>query len=376
MALWRKRPGAADEVISAGDGADASGAADSRLVLVTFCNTVASPVCSFALVDLATQYVRRLSFDYDRETDYGATGITTLHDGSLALALPGSKRLLRLGPELESLSQYRDDAFADLHSLTTCGDSLYVASTGRDTILELQVMTDTFEARDVHRLSDALDDTLHVNSACFYRGELIASIFGDSWRDQPVGAPVGAVVSLATGEHLWTGFRHPHTLTVHEGTLFALDSYSGQVERLEGGAKRTVVAKFDGYLRGLAVLSDGYVVGLSAQRLRSRGLGTVNEGLGTALNRGSGLLVYSDNWDLLEMVDLSWFGQEIYDVMACPAGIAAPTVEDTLEAAKARSEQLQLTWQVPPGGAVPPPPSGRLWETSQGRRLSDVEDAT
>lgn len=333
------------------------------LVLVTFCNTVASPVCSFALVDTATHHVRRLGFDYQRQSDHGATGLAELHDGSYALALPGSRRLLRLSETLEPLGSYRDQAFDDLHSLAYCGDTLYATSTGRDCVLEVQVFEDRFEPRTAHNLTEQMKDTLHVNSVCFYKGEMIASIFGIDWRAQGVGAPVGAVIALETGEPIWTGFRHPHTLTYEEGVLYILDSYSGQVERLDDNGGRTVAAKFDGYLRGLSFHGDGYaVVGLSARRLRSRGLGTANEDSGGPTSRRTGLLVYSPDWELLDVIDLSWFGPEVYDITPCPAGIPAPTIEDTLEASKTRSEQLALTWQIPDGGPVPPPPSGRGWE--------------
>jgi hypothetical protein len=323
-------------------------------VLVTFCNTVAAPESSFALVDLATGYVRELPFGY-HIADFGVTGLLRLPDSTLALTLPGTHRVLRLGPDLSITGQYVDPLIDDPHSLAARGDSLFLSSAGKDAVLELRPAERGFEKAGHFDLTSAGRDTLHVNSVCIHEGELLASVFGQDWRDHPVGTPLGAVISIERREVLTGGLRQPHTLVSHSGDLYILESLTGSVIRIHEDGATDVCVKHAGYLRGLTFFDGGALVGVSGGRRRSRGLGTLNVQTTHDPHR-SGLLVYTPDWQLEEFHDLSWFGSEIYDVLLLEEETAPPTIEETLHAAKHRATQLQGTWEAPPEGPRPPGP--------------------
>jgi hypothetical protein len=341
--------------------------------LVTFCNTVASPESSVVLVDMETGHLREVGFDYVVE-DFGATGLAWLEDGTLAMALAGSRRILRMSPALDIVGQVYDAAMADLHSITWQGDTLYAAATGRDMVLALRILTEAFEPAAAHMFSDSDGDTMHVNSVCSHQGQILVSAFGRNWRDHPVGSPIGEIVALDDRRVVSSSLAHPHSLVSHGGQLYVLGSFSGTVERVEPGGDRVVCATYPGYLRGLAFFEGGALVGISAPRSRSRGLGTINA-VGDSFDPCCAILWFGPDWELVKRVDLSWYGREIFDI-ALVAGAGTPTVEDTLGAAKHRSVQLDASWEAPLGGPVPPSQGGRPSGEPQRLLTAPTADAT
>ena len=325
----------------------------ANLVLVSFTNAVASPESLLALVDISTGYLRRVDFLYELN-DFGATGITRLSDGSLIVALAGSQRLVRLSTSLVPESEFRHEAITDVHGLTRRDESLYAVSTGTDSVLEFRVLSSgQFELLRSYALTHSSVDSLHVNSACVYQGRVLVSMFGANWRNYPVGSPIGDVIDLETRQPVSRGLRHPHTLSPASDALYILSSYSGTVERLAPNGERTVCASYSGYLRGMSVFDRGAVVGVSAGRRRSRGLGTENVDMPGFTDR-CGVLLFDDNWELVKFVDLTWFGREIFDLLLVQGPVVAPSVQDTLAAAKHRSLQLEASWEAPVGGPVRP----------------------
>lgn len=322
------------------------------LALVTFCNAVASPESLVALVNLATGNVREIGFDYQL-TDYGATGVTYLPDGSLVIGLSGSRRLIRLSPEFTVGSQYGDDALEDVHSLAVRDDSLFAAATGKDALLEYRIEADNLVPLAAHRLSEADSDTAHVNSVCIHQGRVLISMFGQAWRDHPVGSPTGAIIDLADRSVVSDSLTHPHTLVSSEDRLYVLGSFSGTVEQVHPSGERSLCAQYPGYLRGMAFFEQGALVGVSGRRRRSRGLGTLNVA-GPEFDQRCGVIWFSPQWDVAQFTDLSWFGREIFDVTIVKGSPELPTVADSFAAARHRSRQLDRSWEAPPEGPLPP----------------------
>ena len=323
------------------------------LALVTFCNAVASPESLFALVDISTGDLREVPFDYVF-ADFGATGLAWLPDGTLVLGLPGSCRLTLLSPDLEMIGHYTDDALDDVHSIAVRGDSLFAVATSRDSVLEYRVDANAFEPVTTHKLTDSGSDTVHVNSVCVHQGRVLVSVFGGSWRDHPVGSPIGAIIDLEDRRVVSTGLSHPHTLvSVDDDGLYVLGSFSGTAERVHPDGRRTLCAKYPGYLRGLSFFNGSALVGVSGRRKRSRGLGTVNVA-GPEFDQRCGIIWFSPEWEVERFIDLSWFGREIFDVALVDPTLVAPSPMDSLAAAKHRCVQLESSWEAPPGGPVPP----------------------
>jgi len=321
---------------------------DEVLALVTVCNAVASPESLFGLVNLSTGDLREVPFDYV-VADHGATGLAYMTDGSLAVGLPGSCRLIRLSPDLTVVSHDADDALDDVHSIAVRGDSLFAVATSRDSVLEYRIRPDHLEPVGVHRLTEADRDTLHVNSVCVHQGRVLVSTFGENWRDHPVGSAIGSIIDLEDRRSVSTALSHPHTLVSFDEELFVLGSFSGTVEKVHYNGERTLCARYPGYLRGLSFFEGGALVGVSGRRRRSRGLGTINAA-GPEFDQRCGVIWFSPEWEVEQFVDLSWFGREIFDVMFTAHAPVTPSILDTLAAAKHRSIQLDASWEAPPGG--------------------------
>jgi hypothetical protein len=328
------------------------GSASEPMVVVTFCNAVASPESLFAIVDLSTGDLREIPFGYEF-SDHGATGLAWLPDGTLLLGLPGSCRLTRLSADLTLLGHYSDDALDDIHSIAVRGDSLFAVATSKDSVLEYRVGADAFEPVTTHKLTDAGSDTVHVNSVCIHQNRVLVSVFGDNWRDHPVGSPIGAVIDLEDRRVVTASLSHPHTLVSDGDNLYVLGSFSGTAEKVHPDGRRSLCAKYPGYLRGLSFFEGGALVGVSGRRKRSRGLGTVNVA-GPEFDQRCGVIWYSREWEVDRFVDLSWFGREIFDVALVDPVLVAPSPMDSLAAAKHRCVQLESSWEAPPGGPVPP----------------------
>jgi uncharacterized protein (TIGR03032 family) len=87
----------------------------------------------------------------------------------------------------------------------------------------------------------------------------------DGWRDRR--ADGGVVVDVATGEIAASGLSMPHSPRLHDGTLWMLNSGTGEVGRVMDGAFAPL-AFCPGFVRGLAFHEGTVVVGLSKPRHR------------------------------------------------------------------------------------------------------------
>jgi hypothetical protein len=328
----------------------------SSAALVTFCNTgptperqtpVNYPHCDCALVNLSTGDVREISLG-----DQGASGMAYVEGGEAIIAVQADSSLVRLSPQLRVLDRHLDDRLIDTHSLAATASSLFAVSTGRDCVLEYQRGEDHLELRTIHRLTESGTDTLHVNSVCVHQGRVLVSMFGEGWRDQPVDALTGSIIDLESRQVVSTSIRHPHSLFSKHDTLYVLGSAFGTVEQILPGGERIVCVTYPGYLRGLSVFEGGALVGVSRQRHLSRGPGkeTVDR------RDHCGILRFDQNWELIDFVDLSWVGPEIFEIAPAISGISVPATQDTLTTAKRRIGLFEAAWRAPSGTQAPPLP--------------------
>lgn len=75
------------------------------------------------------------------------------------------------------------------------------------------------------------------------------------------------MLDIETREPVATGLSMPHSPRLHDGTLYVLNSGTGEFGRIDLGAGRFEPIDFClGYLRGLSFLGGFAVVGLSLPR--------------------------------------------------------------------------------------------------------------
>lgn len=319
----------------------------SPAALVTFSNIGPTPErrtplnyphSDCALVNLATGDVRGISLG-----DQGASGLAYVGGGETIIAIQAGSCLVRLSSQLRILSRHFDDRLIDTHSLAATGRTLFAVSTGRDCVPEYQIGNDHLELRTVHRLSQATADTLHVNSICIHQGRVLVGMFGEGWRKQATDAQTGLILDLGSRQTVSTSIRHPHSLCSTHDHLYVLGSSDGTVEQVHPGGERTVCARFPGYLRGLSIFEEGAIVGVSRNRHPSRAPNAENVDA-ASFEDYCGVLRFNKGWDLIDFVDLSWLGPEIFDIALVSPAIPAPTTQDTFATAKHRIALFESAW--------------------------------
>ncbi|MBK7824901.1 TIGR03032 family protein [Nannocystis sp.] len=177
----------------------------------------------------------------------------------------------------------------------------------------------------------AAEDRCHLNGLALEHGApAFATLVGrsdvaDGWRDHRRSG--GCVYDLRTSEPVCEGLSMPHSPRLHDGRLWLLEAGSGQlgwVDRERGRFER--VAFLPGYARGLCIVGDHAVVGLSKLR-RSRTFADLE--LGEQLSaRGAeprcGLMVIDlRSGDAVHWLRLDGVVEELYDVAALP-GVQRP----------------------------------------------------
>ena len=147
----------------------------------------------------------------------------------------------------------------------------------------------------------------------------------DGWREHRRRG--GCVYDVRSNELVCEGLSMPHSPRLHRDRLWLLEAGSGQlgfIDRASGRFER--VAFLPGYARGLCIVGDHAVVGLSKLR-RSRTFADLE--LGEQLEaRGAeprcGLMVIDlRSGDAVHWLRLDGIVEELYDVAALP-GVRRP----------------------------------------------------
>jgi hypothetical protein len=108
-------------------------------------------------------------------------------------------------------------------------------------------------------------------------------------------------------------------LTEIDGSLFFLESKTGNVHRISKTGKDEIILQLRSYLRGLTHDRKYLYIGGSARRKKSRSKGTLNVPETPDPDLARSLMFRVDKATLTwEMRDLTVFGLEIYDLLVLP----------------------------------------------------------
>ncbi len=155
----------------------------------------------------------------------------------------------------------------DPHSLIQVGNELAVCSTGTNEIIFLNA--DGAELRRWSPQPNAEPDSWHLNGLSCHEGRLYATAFGRftpmrGWVDHIPGS--GLLIDVATEQTVLSGLAAPHDARrVDDGWLVNASQQGRLMLYPDSGAPRVIV-EVDGFPRGLAVLPDHYVLGVSRPR--------------------------------------------------------------------------------------------------------------
>jgi len=115
------------------------------------------------------------------------------------------------------------------------------------------------------------EDRCHLNGIAFDGGKpkYVTCISGtdvvDGWRDHR--ADGGIVVDVRSGEIIADGLSMPHSPRLRDGTLWLLNSGTGELGSIDTKTGRfDPIAFCSGYARGLSFVGDYAIVGLSRAR--------------------------------------------------------------------------------------------------------------
>lgn len=280
-------------------------------VAVTFCNQRLTPSLGLVVVDEQIGWVP-LPSDVRRAT--GATGMT-FHHGRLVVAVQGGGAILASYAPDWDCQVIRLSEPRDLHDLHSDGGELLIASSGDDRVWRANgAQTALWEASGLDR------DEHHVNGLTSEDGRVLVSTFGAK-RDRPWSQVTEGRVLDLDGRTVLEGLHHPHSPRLRDGQLWVCDSGRGELVLMEEGRQARV--SIGGYTRGLWIDENLVVVGVSAARSRSRSEGTTN--VATDAGSWSGMaIVDRHGLAVLDRIDLTGLGGEVFDVAAVHGFAAAP----------------------------------------------------
>lgn len=162
----------------------------------------------------------------------------------------------------------------DPHGIIQVGDELAICSTGTNEIIFLD--GDGIERRRWSPDPEAEADSWHLNSLHGHEGRLRVSCFGRhhtfrGWGGNVDGA--GMILDVPSGRPLVEGLSGPHDPHRIPGGWVVNDSHLGCLIHVPDNGPREIILQTNGFPRGLLLLPDRYVLGVSALRKPGRAIG-------------------------------------------------------------------------------------------------------
>ena len=172
------------------------------------------------------------------------------------------------------------------------------------------------------------EDRCHLNGLAMEDGvpryvtALGATDSSKEWRNDKVGG--GIVIDVQTDEIVLRGLAMPHSPRLYQGKLFLLLSATGELvcADLETG-KYDVVAKMNGFVRGMCLYGDYLFVGMS--RLRKTSTAFSNLPISKGSVQSGITIVHLPSGSVMGQLVYKSSCEEIYDVQIL-AGVKRPGI--------------------------------------------------
>jgi hypothetical protein len=307
------------------------------VLLVSFCN-VFPPGLALGLYDFVTGAFQWLDLSPSGDDLRGVTGLT-YHDGRywcLAQIYRPGFGLVSLDDQFQVAATYDLGRLREAHSLTPFNGGLLIAETGRNRLVWVETPCPGQAPRveEYWRHNDQNSDVVHLNAVAVHAGEVYVSLFGERPEEGWRLSRKGQIVNVTRNQVVYDDLAQPHSLLARGGDLLWLESATGQVHRVAPSGAHDVLARLDGFVRGLAATDDSLYVAASMARRRSRSMGTANAPATKAADKHSWLYRLDRAGTLQESRKLSSIGAEIYDVLVVPSvnqlavdGVIDPVVQ-------------------------------------------------
>ena len=173
----------------------------------------------------------------------------------------------------------------------------------------------------------AAEDRCHLNGMAMENGVpryvtcVSKSDVADGWRDRR--ADGGMILDVTTDEIVASGLSMPHSPRLHDGKLWVLNSGSGELGWVDtASGDFNAIAFCPGYARGLSIIGNHAIVGLSLARDNKTFQGlALNDALAKHdVDARCGLLVIDlISGDIVEWVRIEGVVKELFDVAVLPS---------------------------------------------------------
>jgi len=172
----------------------------------------------------------------------------------------------------------------------------------------------------------AAEDRCHLNGLALDNGKLryatavSESNVADGWRDHR--ADGGIVMDCQSNEIVARGLSMPHSPRLHKGKLYVLNSGTGHFGTIDPkSGKFEMIAFCPGYLRGLAIVGNFALIGLSKPRENRTfsGLELDDNLKKHKIDARCGIYVVDlKSGDIVHWARLEGLASELYDVAVLP----------------------------------------------------------
>lgn len=165
------------------------------------------------------------------------------------------------------------------------------------------------------------EDRCHLNGMALENGKpKFVTALGHSnspqgWREHKKDG--GLLMDIPSGEIVTKGLAMPHSPRIYDGTLYALQSATGQLITIDTNTgKIEVVNEFNGFVRGLARCGDYLFVGLS--KLREKSSAFADLPIAKKSLFAGVVVVYMPKGSIVGHIKYESSVEEIYDLQILP----------------------------------------------------------
>lgn len=293
-------------------------------LLISFVNQNFSKNLKLAILDLTENKLYWIDKLSNKEA--GCTGIAFLSNHMYVCLQNGG--LLTFNNRFEIVNNYEFTSIKDPHSLYSDEDGrIFCVSSGTNQIYEIKLDERGYPINENEYwsypdLDNYDEDIIHLNSTVISKKYKLASFFGIKSSNDWNSAISGGIIDLIKNDIVFENIVHPHSLFEINGELFVLESKKSCLHCLT--ANKVIRLPEGNYLRGIDIIYDNIYLGMSSRRnydkiksiLVSGRTGEFENKIHHSTCR-IGVLSKKEG-KLIDIIDLSPFANEIYDINVLP----------------------------------------------------------
>ncbi len=221
----------------------------------------------------------------------------------------------------------------DVHDIDFCSDGIYAVNTNFSCIIKIDEhynFTPVWKPPFISRITAG--DHCHLNGMAVADGKInCVTAFAQTdspgaWKENLT--TTGVLVDYDSKEIINHQLGMPHSPRLINDTLYVLQSATGELVTMDrDNGRLTVVAKYDGFLRGLAHCKGYAFVGISKIRKNSSSFGKLK--IADKSNQAGILIIHLETGSLVGKIVYGSSVDEIYDVQILPE-LMRPSIINTI----------------------------------------------